>query len=98
MLYTVYMHYSAQEHLQVHERRLPPPPRTPTNIPTDAHMRTLIRTWERMDMHRRKRTHTCVLTRTQVEDLLRARIAHAAVAARVRAQATVVAHASPAHL
>jgi len=53
-------------------------------------MRRLIYMWERLDRQRRKRALACVLTRAQVEDLIRARIALAAVAARVRAQATVV--------
>ena|SRR6187431_168593 len=95
MLYTVHMHSSAHEQLQAHEQRLPLPGRTPTMLPTRAHMSALIRQWERMDMHRRKRTHVCTLTLQQVECDVARRIAHAAVAAHVRAQATVVVRRPP---
>jgi len=90
MGYTGHMHSSAHEQLQAQEQRLPLPARIPTHIPTAASMRRLIYMWERLDRQRRKRALACVLTRAQVEDLIRARIALAAVAARVRAQATVV--------
>jgi hypothetical protein len=66
-------------------------------LPTRAHMSALIRKWERMDVQRRKRVHMCVLTRAQVEDLLRARMREATLAAHARAHATVVAHKPRTH-
>ena len=89
MRYATRVHCRDQEQQQAHEQRLPLPPRTPTNVPTDAHMRALIRVWERLDVQRRKRTLVCVLTLAQVENMVSARIAQAQVRAHSAVGTTV---------
>src|SRR6185295_8255807 len=100
MRYAVHVHSSVHAQLQAYVARLPLPPRTPSGIPSDAHMRRLVRKWEALDKLRlaRMRSHECALTRTDVENQVRDRIRLALVATHVRAHATVVARKTPMHL